>query len=104
MAVTRIPVCFLNSKLRSVFRPIRPNPLMAIVSILIGLLWLNHGQSYTFRSDRMKQNIGAMRYTNMSKNEKFEPKDSEQQRPKADQTVKHAKDRDYQEEEPTITA
>jgi len=52
----------------------------------------------------MKQNIGDMGYTDMRKNEKFEPKDSEQRRPKADRTVKHAKDRDYQEEEPTIIA
>lgn len=45
-----------------------------------------------------------MGYTNMSKKEKFEPKDSDQQYPKANRVVKHAKDWDYQKEEPTVTA
>lgn len=38
------------------------------------------------------------------KNEKFEPKDSDQRPPRSNRVVKDAEDRDYQHEEPSITA
>ncbi|GGC35783.1 hypothetical protein GCM10011386_29910 [Parapedobacter defluvii] len=48
--------------------------------------------------------MGSEGYKCMSQKEKFEPNDSGQQRPKANQVVKQAKDRDYQRKEPALTA